>query len=372
MQVIEHTEEGETQGHGPLKHLPALDGLRGAAVVAVVIFHFLPRTGGFGLFRLASAGWIGVDVFFVLSGFLITSILLRQQRRPQAIRKFYVRRALRLFPLYYAMALIVAIGIAAGHLGWSRWQLGYLFYGANYVLILHSAAQTIGPFSLVHTWSLALEEQFYLLWPWLVLPSKISRQALLRICWVVIVVSPLLRFVWWQHGATQDILQMDLVTRMDSLLLGAVMALRGLPSARWSRVIIATSVLVVAWCTLRGHSLSLGQAPMNTLGLTATAAFSAGVLSLALKPGTWTHALCTLSPTRFLGRYSYGIYLWHVFLTSAWDRLADFLAGSLRHSPTPAGVIAVLTALCGSTALAYASYWAIERPFLRLKDRFEA
>jgi peptidoglycan/LPS O-acetylase OafA/YrhL len=366
------SEAGETQGHGPLPHMPALDGMRGFAVLAVVAYHFLPREGANGLFQLASAGWIGVDFFLVLSGFLITSILLLQRGRPRAIRKFYIRRALRLFPLYYFIAALTAVMIAALGLGWSRWQIGYLLYAANYMIILHPGSATIGPLSVLHTWTLALEEQFYFIWPWIVLTGRLDRRHLVRLCAAVILLSPVLRAVLWHFGATEPVLQMNLVTRLDSLLFGAVMALHGLPSRTTSRWIVAASLGFIVLCVWLSHSCSLRVPPMNTLGLTATSALAAGCLALALKPGSWVNRFCILPPLRFFGRYSYGIYLWHFFLGSFWLLGAHALSHAWNLQPAVSGLATFFIALAGSTILALASYWILERPFLQLKDRFEA
>jgi peptidoglycan/LPS O-acetylase OafA/YrhL len=331
-------QEGETRGRGPLPHLPALDGMRGIAVIAVVFYHFAPRSTLHGVFQIAGIGWIGVDFFFVLSGFLITSILLRQQCHPKAILKFYIRRALRLFPLYYFLVLIVLISIPILHLSWSRAQFGFLVYAANYVLIFVPDAYHIGPFFMIHTWSLAVEEQFYLLWPWLVLPGRLTRRSLLTICFAIIVVSPLLRTVLWYHGAHEPLLQMSLFTRLDSLLVGAALALTELPSRRNGNHLFAGSLMGLALCAFLSRSLSLRDAPMNTFGLTATALLAAGFLSLALTPHTLPHRLCSLRITRFFGRYSYGIYLWHVFLSALFIRWATTLTRVLALPSGPASL----------------------------------
>src|SRR5579862_7894518 len=154
-------------------HYPALDGLRGVAILSVMVEHLAPRL-------LAGGGWVGVDLFFVLSGFLITGVLLDGKDDPHRGRTFYVRRALRIFPLYYAtLALItfgplakaLALGLSAQTLGW------YWIYGTNWQIAL-GMAHIGGP--IAYFWSLAVEEQFYLIWPliiWHTQPKTAKRIA---------------------------------------------------------------------------------------------------------------------------------------------------------------------------------------------------
>src|SRR5215469_7550470 len=151
-------------------HVPALDGIRGLAVLFVIAFHsrapFLNTSEiPFSLFQFLGLGWSGVDLFFVLSGFLITGILLDTRRAPGYFRVFYARRALRIFPLYFAYLLLILVvlqGIFVVFVRTNPWQhvnpLLYLTYSMNWVSGLDD--QWLG-----HLWSLAVEEQFYLIWP---------------------------------------------------------------------------------------------------------------------------------------------------------------------------------------------------------------
>jgi peptidoglycan/LPS O-acetylase OafA/YrhL len=180
----------------PAQHIPALDGLRGVAILLVVTHHFGTRafwmresSAEFALDRIVQAGWCGVDVFFVLSGYLITTILLRSRARPAYFRSFYVRRVLRIFPTYDgALAFWLLVGPAlwpdlGALLGESRAQPGWLLtFTSNLALSAH-AVGTFGVLDIL--WSVAIEEQFYVVWPSLVRIA--TPRALALVCAVLVV-----------------------------------------------------------------------------------------------------------------------------------------------------------------------------------------
>ncbi len=164
-------------------HFPALDTLRGVAIV-VVLFHNLSIFAGSGgkvdkLWNLfVEAGWVGVQLFFVLSGFLITGILVDDKEKPKALRVFYVRRFLRIFPLYYLLLLVYFVWLPRPF-SESIW---YFVYLSNWSWLFYGGLPGLG-----HVWSLAVEEQFYTLWPWVVLGSR--PRALAGICIALVVVA---------------------------------------------------------------------------------------------------------------------------------------------------------------------------------------
>jgi peptidoglycan/LPS O-acetylase OafA/YrhL len=146
------------------QHFKSLDGLRGLAVLMVFFYHFYPRTPRDPIAILAGTCWLGVDLFFALSGFLITGILYDTLGDPNFFRNFYGRRSLRLFPVYIVIvACVIAVStLLGGHL--TVWSIPFFIYAANIVVDLHKPIGIVGA-NLLHLWSLALEEQFYLLWP---------------------------------------------------------------------------------------------------------------------------------------------------------------------------------------------------------------
>jgi peptidoglycan/LPS O-acetylase OafA/YrhL len=216
---------------------PALDGLRAVAFLMVFFQHYCAFPWG----------WTGVNIFFVLSGFLITSILFDSRNDSHRARNFYIRRSLRIFPLYYCVFLVVLISNPTFHWRWSFYWIAWPLYLANFLPFISRAVSTDGsPLQLAawawlrtplvpglilylgHFWSLCVEEQFYFAWPWVVFGMR-SRRALIWTCGIVVVIVSLLR-VLVQHHAPSWMLQASLLDRatpfqLDALLLGGLVAL---------------------------------------------------------------------------------------------------------------------------------------------------
>ena len=354
--------------HSP-KHIPSLDGFRGMAALAVVVFHYLPHAGLRLFSPLISSGWTGVDAFLVLSGFLITGILYRQRETPRFFRNFYIRRALRLFPLYYFILLLALFTSLFGGQHWRLGHLGLLLYATNIVLACDQSLGDLGTFNMRHCWTLALEEQFYFVWPWIV-GSRLSRRALLRFCIAGVAFAVVLRFVLFFAGANRWWLAYSLFTRMDSLLIGAAIALIPLPQKRHAHWLLIGSVAIYAILVAIGRTLFFTSPPILLLGYTVLAFFYASILVLALHPETHVARFLSISPLRFLGRLSYGIYLWHYLLSAKEEALHKKI--SLAMHPQALASLSVFGIAFGlSVAIAFLSYRIIERPFLRLKEWFE-
>lgn len=339
------------------------------AVLLVVMFHFLPRAGSGPIGKIASFGWSGVDAFLVLSGFLITGILFRQRGVPHFFRNFYTRRVLRLFPLYYFILLLALALTPIFHIHWQLGHIPFLFYGANIVLPGHQELGTVGPLNLRHFWTLALEEQFYLIWPWVV-GSRLSRQALLRICFVGIVFAFFLRIVLVHFEVNSWQIYESLPTRMDSLLLGAAVSLMPLPSPAVGTVAAALGMAGYLAACLIAHNSFFLAAPVAILGFPSLALLFAGVLILSLHPGSLLSRFFRLPVLRFYGRLSYGIYLWHYLFSDRIEQFELWLSGRIPQT-TVSSFLGFFTVLLASTAVAMLSYRFIELPFLRLKHRFE-
>ncbi len=345
-----------------MRHLPALDGLRGLALLGVLLFHANGALPG---------GYLGVDLFFVLSGYLITSLLLAEQRETGgiALSAFWVRRARRLFPALLSLMPVVAIYgryfARTEELKTVREQaLAALLYVANWQAIFEQKSYWqlfAAPSPLEHTWSLSIEEQFYVVWPLLVmvLLRRFGRRTLLGVSLVLSALSmaAMVRFFDPQN-TTRVYLGTD--TRMAGILLGAALATLLPPSsvitaprARGLDVLggLALLGLGFAWFRLRGTSAFLyhGGFWLTELGgLSLIACAVAGNRSLvgralAFRPLTW------------LGTISYGVYLWHwpvnVFLTPDRMHLHGFALHVLRFSLT--------------FAIAIASYRFLELPIRR-------
>jgi peptidoglycan/LPS O-acetylase OafA/YrhL len=376
-----------------LSHIAPLDGLRGTAVVFVMLFHFgwtFPEATplAHAMKRLLWVGWVGVDLFFVLSGYLITRGLVAPSDLPVGTRlkKFWARRVLRIFPLYYVV-LVVGSGVcllASAPLP----TLPYWFYFQNYAL----AFDTFRLRWTAHFWSLAIEEQFYFLWPLLAVLAP--KKALIRttiglalLCIVVRAAGALQMHSYdhaSQHAAAEQlarVLYRSTPTHMDGLLFGAMIAVMGRdPASRlsqvWRRVrpgvlVVTLLALVALFFLTRGFDTDDGRVIFAGYG--SLALFFASVVSLAVDDALYP-AVKKVIVGRFLracGRVSYGMYVLHwpiVVFTIPW------LERRQAEASEATGILlglAVLAVGIGVTyGLAELSFRFIESPFLRLKERF--
>jgi peptidoglycan/LPS O-acetylase OafA/YrhL len=360
----------------PTARIEALDGLRGVAILLVVLFHALMfDVAAIGADRLefgsvyarvVSLAWCGVDVFFVLSGFLITGILLRSKEAPHYFRDFYARRALRIFPLYYVVVVLLLFVLERPATTGPE-KLSYLVYYQNVRYALWGEG-TVDHARLI-TWSLAIEEQFYLVWPAVVWFA--SRRALVRIAALAIVVAIALRFVLLAGGV--ETTHFLTPCRVDTLMAGALIAVLGAPP-RWVGVAatIGGGALLVLAASM---DQPWPQRPaMQRWGLLGALALAVGVLTLVRRGGVCERA-CAWAPLRSLGRYSYCVYLVHILVIEAVGRAA------LGASPTckqwlatwpSQALVGAFAAIClgASWVIGWLSWHLFERHFLALKRHF--
>ena len=358
-------------------HLPALDGVRAIAILMVVVYHSLNGLPGMtpvqALFLdLTGAGWVGVDLFFVLSGFLITGILMDVRSPDHVLRNFYARRVLRIVPVYVAF-LLFSLWLAAP-LGTSsaeevsqlhRTQAWFWTYTENVMVALHSWSET--SFPMAHLWSLAVEEQFYLVWPVAVL--LLSPAALKRATVVCIVAAELCRLALILRGADGTVNFVMLPTRMDSLAAGAFLACAYRNPALWSRVLHARKWLAtVAALSLLSllflfHTIDK-LAPLDQLvAFPSFIALGAVAVASAANGSEWLSS----RTLRFIGKISYGMYVWHLVVMR-------FILTQVSVPDTTSprawwifyGVMALGT-VCGTIVVVLISWHVIEQPFLRLK-----
>jgi len=370
------------------RRIPTLDGLRAVAVIAVIICHVNWAYGGpFEVGRVHGPiaaifgwGWIGVDLFFVLSGFLITGILYDVKCSNGYFRNFYVRRALRIMPLYYGF-LFFALTVLPRVPGWvpptdnltSLDILSLALYFYNFHVVW--TERPLGEFHPL--WSLAVEEHFYLLWPLVVWVC--GRRQLMYVCLAGTAGAFLLRVLILRSDAWPLTAFFITPCRLDGLLAGSLVALAWRDPTDRARLQRHSGQLVLAsGCLLLGIALSqrhfLPDADRSgvvlTLGLVALAVFFAAVLVLVLKaePGSRlercfrNQLLCTI------GKYSYAIYLFHSFI----------LSFTRMHFPSHMSVmgflvkpLVVLWVLGTSLLAAWVSYQLFESHFLRLKRYFD-
>jgi peptidoglycan/LPS O-acetylase OafA/YrhL len=357
----------------------ALDGIRGVAVLLVVMHHLAQSTAyefsyTNAALQLLQIGWCGVEIFFVLSGFLITGILFDSKESPHYFRHFYARRALRIFPLYYG-ALIFFFLLR------SAWPSLDLYGNANqawlwvYATNIVIALEGFGSFgALDHFWSLAIEEHFYFVWPFLVL--ALSRERLLALAIAICVLAPAGRALGVLADVSPDAIYALTPLRMDSLAAGAWLALMARSPAGVERlrspaaaVAILSLVGVAAIVMVRGTTYH-SDAYMQVFGYSLLAWFSASLIVLALTR-TAFQSFFSLGVLRWLGKYSYGLYVWHpiVFIIV----LHTDFARALRANDDPVHqFLSVGLAVAIALAVTIISWQCAEKQFLKLKTRFES
>lgn len=364
----------------PWKHIPSLDGVRAVAALMVLVFHYYGSLPGDDHWiRLCVAatvpGRTGVDLFFVLSGFLITGILLAMKGTPHAWRNFYMRRILRIFPLYYGvLALLAMIGLLAYGLGrqvlegWWYWA-----YLQNFLWVFAPDKVAAGfPDHLAprHFWSLAIEEHFYLVWPALVL--TLPKNRLLPALAVLLGGTVLARFLFLQAGYVHS--ANITFCYLDGLCLGSAIAVVWCrPAARamlrrWALWLLPPTLVLLAWIfaapTLRREGLV--QVPKYFL----IALAYAGLLVLVLEASPTSLLARSLSsrPLRSIGKYSYAFYVVHPYAILCVTQLLLLLPTQLRGVASFAGI---LPATLLTYAFAWASWHLYEKHFLALKRHFE-
>lgn len=366
-------------------HIPALDGVRALAVLMVVLHHSVRFKEPEGVVEqavltIATTGWIGVDLFFVLSGFLITGILLEQQDAPNRWRAFLWRRVVRIFPLYYAFLFLLFVVMPA--FGSHRFcpgptaRLSHWLYLSNYWI----AQQGWSPRVPNHLWSLAIEEQFYLLWP--VVVWALGAAGLRRLVVAMLLLTPFVRWGLAYVGTPYVALYTMTHTRWDGLAVGALVALA-----------MRSPGGLTAW---RGHAQAMAAACFGTMALWAytlngvspestswwhqgplysviTWGFGAALVLLLTAPPD--HLAQRMMRARWLaqiGTYSYAVYVLHPVVVYGL-RVAHLAPGqrALRDSATFVPMLllhfVVVTAL--TLVAAWVSWHLLEKRFLALKDR---
>ena len=386
-----------------------LDGLRGIAILLVLVFHYrlfyamgVTPIGQFELLglQLADLAWAGVDLFFVLSGFLITGILLDAKNGPNYYRNFIGRRVLRIFPLYYGFLalylfvfpLVIDFSKVTGSafVEIKANQPWFFAYASNYLVAGRKA--WIGELS--HFWSLAIEEQFYLVWP--LVTALCSAHSLRRVAGVIVAVCIAIRaYAVFVAGADPLSIYVSTHTRIDTLAIGAWLAafIRtdgaqvSLTSMKRiaATVFAATSLALAGLLVASGHFSGTPQAfvtvvpshssPwMQVVGFTLLGVMFASVVVGALnaREGSWAFRLLTASVLRAFGRISYGVYVFHFLVFGMVENspLGTRAMQAWTNSRPLGTLMAFSIELIATVALASLSWVVLEKPVLRWKRFF--
>lgn len=373
---------GREQGLKESRRIPELDGLRGMAITAVLVYHyfeyFAPTVPGraFLIFHASSQmGWCGVDLFFVLSGFLIGGILLDAKESPRYFQNFYQRRLRRIFPAYYLwigayflLSFVPFLRLPAPlSIGPERWTIIPIFslFAQNLIRTWHHG---LGITWLGPLWSLAVEEQFYLVMPWMV--RFLSKRWLVLLLLLAIVAAPVARIVAYQLSPTHTVQYTLTPCRVDAIAIGVLLALvwrdqrwraRLLTHQKSLYALVGLSLITVGYFGI-WHPSPYSYA-MSLWGLSCVGVFFACLLLLALvaHDGIWA-GFCRWNFWRDIGGVSYCMYLIHL-------AVADILHAAFHSSngQISTSFFFTITAFAAATtwAVAKISWRYLESPLLR-------
>jgi peptidoglycan/LPS O-acetylase OafA/YrhL len=369
------TQSSTTQPVPSANYYSAIDGLRAIAVMSVFLFHL--KVPGF------EWGWSGVQMFFVISGFLITGILIDSIHHPHYFRNFYIRRSLRIFPIYYLTLFALLIyGLVRGvDVSWQYFPY-FLTYTQNYIqpLLFYQVGYWS---SLPHTWSLAVEEQFYLMWPLIIYLAKPQRAKF--ICVFFIVGAVMWRIITRNTYAsfsvqTTWVMMNAIPSYVDTLSIGAMITFGHRALSKKALQTIAYVGIVcgglLAFVLPRLMNLSvpwqfwIEHYFVYYLGNSALGGFYGGLLILALTNAPIISHILNFKWLRAIGRISYGIYLYHmlIYLLSA-----NIFQSFTNRFPEPIKSISHDLAVVAITlCVAFLSWRFIEHPINELKDKFAA
>jgi len=367
----------EVAPHGLLRdHMPELDSVRGVAVLLVLFFHGFGFAFGTkslsGLPKLFVAatlpGWIGVNLFFVLSGFLISGILIDSKQRPDYYQRFYYRRALRILPLYYTVLILLAVLSRAGFVD-RRASWGFLAISSVYLANVSGLFGISMQYGIL--WTLAIEEHFYLFWPAVI--RRFSRRNISIIATGIFLLCPALRWLYCALGYNAGAGYTWLYA--DGLALGALLActVRGRPGERFrmrrlTAALVGSSLLLLIGGAPFGIFLASHRAGL-VLRTTAVNLLSGSVIGLVLLVGTspWKRAVNNAA-LRFFGQISYGLYLLHMLIFDLTDHFVKRLFAVNLHDHFAFVVLRFVLGAGASIGIAYLSRWHFEEIFLKLKS----
>ena len=366
------TEEFRPDAGGAVAgHMIQLNGIRALAVLMVLLSHTIPTLRDY-----LNLGQAGVRLFFVLSGFLITGILLRAKDQARAAGEgrryvaiaFYARRFLRIFPLYYAVLFAAALVGLPQVRETFLWHLAYL---SNYYMV---ASGTFAGRPIEHLWSLSVEEQFYLVWPAVLLLTP--RRLLVPVLLLTILAGPVSRTILIARTHNYVVMQFVTSSCLDSLGMGALMAAlaRGGDGSRRLRLrlravnAVGGLILIASFVFLRASGT--GYMIRDVFGFLAQSMLAAWLVDrAALGFGGLGKAIFEFRPVVYLGTISYGVYVYHDFVPVVVPMLGH-LIGFDPQFPMEGGILRFLYVTSVTLTVAAASWHGFEKPLNDLKDRF--
>jgi peptidoglycan/LPS O-acetylase OafA/YrhL len=351
--------------------IPALDGLRGLAVLMVMCFHYFPSV------KIFSSGWMGVDLFFVLSGYLITGRLLATRQDPDYFRKFYRNRILRIFPLYYGVLIIFYASVLflakKDHIDqlsfFTTHWISFFLFAENWTLVFHGLP---GDAYITHFWSLAIEEQFYLAWPFVI--YLISARRRLRI-WAFAVIGVIIyRSIIYTYfsGINIWLNYYNTFCRIDSLIIGAMLCQLHISGVKTSRVWVNRMAILISLLVTAGIMMQkvvwVSNPFLGSFGYTCVAISFAALIHIAVQEKSWIAGVFNWRFLRFCGKISYGLYVFHwPLLIIVGRKMAIWSSSHFPGHLFATKFLFLSVSVIFSFVLSILSYRYFESYFLRLK-----
>jgi peptidoglycan/LPS O-acetylase OafA/YrhL len=352
-------------------YYPALDGLRGLAILAVLFHH------NFDFLPIPRFGWLGVDLFFVLSGFLITDILLRTKEQKNFLTNFFIRRVLRIFPLYYGIIILFFILAPLAKEFKDQYSYCYIHQGMLWIP-LQNLLQIISPRPnsntvFDHFWTLSVEEQFYLFWPFIILLCRKKKQLI----WIVssvlfgFIIFRLFSFLYF--GSGMMFYQLQFRTRIDGLCIGSLIAIWkniSVETVRKKLVVLSTIILSLHAIAFILSKTELNLPHFSIVGYSTMGVFFGWILILSIENrNKHSKILFENKAIKGLGKISYGLYVYH------WPLLVIFkfyFIGSIVHSGLTdyqSYIIVSISAAIVAVVVSILSYNLFEKRILALKEK---